>query len=150
MAAAEHLRASSASFRCDVPVRQLPLDELYAVVREVKSGTISADDAVQRLERSPSWVWTALEPQSTWLLVIDVGTRTLAMAQRMVHQAVQRLAPDCAPLLLTDGLQDDGTACLTHVCQWMQPARRRDKGARPQPGWMPVRGAWPGAPPWDW
>jgi transposase-like protein len=136
--AAEQLWAFSASFLCDVHVRQLQLDELYAVLREVKSGKISADEAVQRLERSPYWVWTARDPQSKLLLVIDVGTRTLAMAQRMVHQVVQRLAPDCVPLFLTDSLKDYGTAFLTHFGQWMQPARRRDKGPRPQPRWMPV------------
>ena len=39
--AAEQLRAFSASFLCDVHVRQLQLDELSAVLREVKSGEIS-------------------------------------------------------------------------------------------------------------
>jgi hypothetical protein len=63
-------------------------------------------------------------PQSKLLLVIDVGTRTLEMAQRVVHQVVQRLAPGCVPLCLTDGLKDYATALLTHFGQWMQPARR--------------------------
>jgi predicted methyltransferase len=31
------------------------------------------------------------------LVVIDVGERTLAMAQRVVHQVVERLAPGCVP-----------------------------------------------------
>src|SRR5262249_22064045 len=39
--AAEQLRAFCASFLCDVHVRQLQLDELYAMLREVKSGEIS-------------------------------------------------------------------------------------------------------------
>jgi IS1 family transposase len=137
--AAEQLRAFSASFLCEVHIRQLQLDELYAVLREVKTGEISEDEAIKRLERSPAWVWTAMDPQSKLLLVIDVGTRTLEMAQRMVHQVVQRLAPDCVPLFLTDGLKDYGTAFLTHFGQWMQPARRRDKGPLPKPRWMP----WP-------
>ena len=72
------------------------------------------------------------------LLVIDVGTRTLGMAQRVVHQVVQRLAPDCVPLCLTDGLKDYGTAFLAHFGQWIQPARRRDKGPLPKPRWVPV------------
>src|SRR2546423_5861348 len=93
---------------------------------------------MKRLERSTSWVWTAMDPQSKLLLVIDVGTRTLEMAQRMVHQVVQRLAPDCVPLFLTDGLKDYGTAFLTHFGQWIQPARRRDQGPLPKPRWMPL------------
>ena len=118
--------------------RQLQLDELYAVLREVKDGELSEDEALKRLERSPYWVWTAMAPESKLLLVIDVGTRTLEMAQRVVHQVVQVLAPDCVPLVMTDGLKDYGTAFLTHFGQWIQPARRRDKGPWPTPRWMPL------------
>ena len=50
--AAEQLQAFCASFLCDVHVRQLQLDELYAMLREVKSGKISEDEAIKRLERS--------------------------------------------------------------------------------------------------
>ena len=56
------------------------------MLRDVKAGAISEDEAITRLERSPSWVWTAMDPESKLLVVIDVGTRTLAMAQRVVHQ----------------------------------------------------------------
>jgi hypothetical protein len=119
--AAEHLRDFSASFLCNVHVRQLQLDELYAVLRDVKTGALSDDEAIQRLEHSPYWVWTAMDPQSKLLLVIDVGTHTLEMAQRMVHQVVQVLAPDSVPLCLTDGLKAYGTALLTHFGYWVQP-----------------------------
>src|SRR5215510_1603920 len=136
--AAEQLRAFVAYFLCDVHVEQLQLDELYAVLRARKAGELSDDEAIQRLERSPYWVWTAMDPQSKLLLVIEVGTRTLAMAQRVVHQVVQRLAPGCVPLCLTDGLKDYATALLTHFGQWRQPARRRAKGPLPKPRWFPV------------
>jgi len=112
--AAEQLRAFSRYFLCAVHVRQVQLDELSAVLREVKDGNLSAAEALERLERSPSWVWTAMDPESKLLLVIDVGTRTLAMAQCVVHQLVQRLAPDCVPLFLTDGFKEYATALLTH------------------------------------
>jgi hypothetical protein len=136
--AAEQLRAFSAYFLCDVHVRQLQLDELYAVLRDVKTGALSEDEAIEHLERSPTWVWSAMDPDSKLLLVIDVGTRTLEMAQRVVHQVVQVLAPHCIPLCVTDGLKDYGTAFLTHFGSWIQPARRRDKGPLPKPRWMPV------------
>jgi IS1 family transposase len=135
--AAEQLRAFSRYFLCDVHVQQLQLDELYAVLREVKAGDLSADEAIQRLERSPYWVWTALAPKSKLLLVVDVGTRSLEMAQRVVHQVVERLAPGCVPLLLTDGFREYMTAFLTHFGQWMHPERRQDKGPMPKPRWMP-------------
>jgi len=136
--AAEQLKAFTSYWLCNVHVKQLQLDELYAMLREVKSGEISEDEAIKRLERSSLWVWTAMDPESKLLLVIDVGTRTLAMAQCVVHQVFQHLAPACVPLFLTDGLKDYGTAFLSHFGQWRQPARRRDKGPRPQPRWMPV------------
>src|SRR5215475_2067419 len=101
--AAEQLRAFSRYFLCDVHVEQLQLDELYVVLRALKAGEIGQDEAIQRLERSPSWVWTAMAPESKLLLVIDVGTRTLAMAQRIVHQVTRVLAPGSIPLFVTDG-----------------------------------------------
>jgi IS1 family transposase len=138
--AAEHLRAFSGYFLCEVHVQQLQLDELYAVLREVKAGALSDDAAIKRLERSPYWVWTAIDSESKLLLVIDVGTRTLEMAQRVVHQVAQVLAPDCVPLVLTDGLKDYGTALLAHFGSWRQPERRRDTGPLPKPRWMPRPG----------
>ena len=136
--AAEHLRAFSSYFLCDLHVGQLQLDELYAVLRDLKAGEIGDDEAMKRLDCSSSWVWTAMDPTSKLLVVVDVGSRTLAMAQRVVHQLVQVLAPDCMPLFLTDGLKDYGTALLTHFGYWMHPERRRDKGPMPKPRWMPL------------
>jgi len=95
--AAEQLRAFSASFLCNVHVNQLQLDELYVVLRGVINGEISEDNAIKRLERSRHWVWTVIDPESKLLLVADIGPRTLAMAQRVVHQVAQRLAPHCTP-----------------------------------------------------
>ena len=136
--AAEQLRAFTQYFLCEVHVRQVQLDELYAVLRAVKDGNLSEAEALERLERSSYWVWTALDPESKLLLVIEVGSRTLAMTQRVVHQLVQRLAPDCMPLFLTDGFKEYATALLTHYGQWRQPERRQEKGPRPKPRWMPL------------
>ena len=135
--AAEQLRAFSAHFLCDLHLEQLQLDELYAVLRDLKAGAISDDEAIRRLERSPYWVWTAMDPTSKLLVVVDVGSRTLAMAQRVVHQVIQVLAPDSVPLFLTDGLKDYGTALLTHCGQWMHPERRQERGPLPKPRWIP-------------
>ena len=108
--AAEHLRAFAASFLCDLHVKQLQLDELYAVLSAVKDGEITEAKAITRLSRSPQWVWVAMDPESTLLLTIEVGDRTLAMAQCMVHHVAQILAPDCAPLFVTDGFREYMTA----------------------------------------
>jgi hypothetical protein len=110
--AAEQLRAFSQHVLHDVQVRQVQLDELFALLSAVKDGTVSEAAAIERLERSPQWVWVAMDPESKLLLSIDVGNRTLAMAQRVVHQVAQVLTPDCAPLFLTDGFREylDGLA----------------------------------------
>ena len=136
--AAEQLRAFSSYFLCDLHLEQLQLDELYAVLRDLKAGEISDEEAIKRLARSPSWVWTVMDPTSKLLVAVDVGSRTLAMAQRVVHQVTQMLAPGCVPLFLTDGLKDYATALLTHFGQWMHPERRQDKGPMPKPRWMPL------------
>ena len=136
--AAEQLRAFSAYCLCDLHMEQLQLDELYAVLRDRKAGKISDEEATRRLERSPYWVWTAVDPQSKLLVVVEVGSRTLAMAQRVVHQVTQVLAPNGVPLFVTDGLRDYGTALLTHFGSWVRPERRQDKGPLPKPRWMPL------------
>src|SRR5262249_43547064 len=72
------------------------------------------------------------------LLALDAGARTLAMAQRVVHHVAQVLAPDCAPLFLTDGFREYMTALLTHYGYWVQPPRRQGTGRAPKPRWMPL------------
>jgi len=135
--AADQLRAFSQHVLHDVRVRQVQLDELFALLSAVKDGAVSEADAIERLERMAQWVWVAMDPESKLLLGLDVGDRTLAMAQRFVHQVAQVLAPDCAPLFLTDGFREYVTAVLTHYGRWVQPARRQDKGPAPKPRWMP-------------
>src|SRR6266446_2526623 len=125
--AAEQLRAFSQHFLHDVRVRQVQLDELFALLSAVKDGEVSEAEAIERLERSPQWVWAAMDPESKLLLAIDVGDRTRAMAQRVVHHVAQVLAPDCAPLFLTDGFREYMTALLTHYGQWVYPQRRHGR-----------------------
>jgi hypothetical protein len=59
------------------------------------------------------------------------------MAQRVVHQVAQVLAPGCVPLFLTDGFKEYANAFLTHFGHWVQPPRRQATGPAPQPRWMP-------------
>jgi IS1 family transposase len=123
-----------------VPVRvtQVQLDELFALLSAVKAGEVSEAEAITGLSRSPHWVWTAMDPVTKLLLAIDVGERTLAMAQSVVHQVGQLLAPGCVPLFLTDGFKEYATALLTHFGQWVQPPRQQAQGPAPKPRWMPL------------
>src|SRR5215467_6176309 len=137
MEAADQLRAFSQYFLHDLHLRQVQLDELYAVLSALKAGEVSEDEAIERLSRSPQWVWVAMDPESKLLLTLDVGERTLAMAQRFVHHVVHVLAPDCAPLFVTDGFRAYMTALLTHYGEWRQPPRRQAKGPMPKRRWLP-------------
>ena len=135
---ADHLQAFSQYVLHNVRVTQVQLDELFALLSAVKAGEVSEAEALNRLARSPHWVWVAIDPVSKLLLTIDSGDRTLAMAQRVVHQVVQVLAPGCVPLFLTDGFKEYTTALLAHFGYWIPPARRQDKGPNPKPRWMPL------------
>ena len=79
-----------------------------------------------------------MAPTSKLLVLVDVGSRTLAMAQRVVHQVTEVLGPGCVPLFLPDGCKEYPTALLTHDGQWVQPARRHATGPAPKPRWMPL------------
>ena len=136
--AAEQLRAFSQHFLHDLRGRQVQLAELFALLSAVKAGAVSEADAIARLERLSQWVWVAMDPESKLLLAIDVGSRTLALAQRVVHHVAQVLAPDCAPLFLTDGFREYVTAWLTHYGLWVHPPRQRPQGPAPKPRWMPL------------
>jgi IS1 family transposase len=137
---AEHAAAFSQYFLHDIRVTQVQLDELFALLSAVKAGEVSETEAVERLSRSPHWVWAAIAPESKLLLALNIGDHTLTMAQRVVHQVVQVLAPGCVPLFLTDGFKEYTTALLTHFGRWVQPPRRQATGPAPKPRWMPLPG----------
>jgi IS1 family transposase/transposase-like protein len=138
--AAEHLEAFSHYHLRDVYAEHIQMDELFALLSAVKEGEISEAKAIKRLSRSPYWVWVAMDPVSKLIVAWDVGPRTQAMAQQLVHQVTRVLAPECAPLFLTDGFREYLIALVTHYGQWVQPERRQAKGPKPKPRWMPLPG----------
>ena len=138
--AAEQLKAFSTYVLHALHLNQSQLDELYAVLSAVRDGEISAAEAIERLSRSPHWVWTAIDPESKLLLSAQVGERTLAMAQAVLHQLAQLLAPGCVPLLLSDGYAHYLPAIVAHFGHWGQPPRRQTPGHAPKPRWMPQPG----------
>ncbi len=135
--AAEHFEAFSRYYLHHLHVEQVQMDELFALLSAVKEGEVTEAKAIQRLSRSPHGVWVAMDPVCKLILAVDVGQRTQAMAQRLVHHVTQVLAPDCAPLFLTDGFREYLSALVGHYGRWMQPERRQAKGPRPKPRWMP-------------
>jgi hypothetical protein len=138
VAAAAQLKTFAPYVLHDLQVDQVPLDERYALLSAVKDGELSAAEAVKRLARAPHWGWVAMDPVPQLVRTIDVGERPRAMAQSVVHQLVQVLAPDCGPLFLTDGYKDYGAAIRTHFGYGLQPPRRQGQGPAPKPRWMPL------------
>jgi IS1 family transposase len=136
--AAEQLQAFSCYFLCDVHVTQLQLDELYAVLGGLRDGEISKAQALKRLESGRPWVWTAVDPVSKLLLAIEVGPRTVEMAQRVVHRVASVLAPDCLPAWFSDGFKGYLPAILGHFGRWIEPEHLQDQGRRRKPRWMPL------------
>jgi hypothetical protein len=67
-----------------------------------------------------------------------VGGPTLAMAQAVLHQIAQLLAPGCVPLFLSDGYRNYLAAIVTHSGCWVHPPRRQATGPAPKPRWMPL------------
>jgi hypothetical protein len=75
------------------------LDELYGVLRAVKTGEMGPEEADQRLKKRSCWVWAALDPVSKLLMGVVVEERRLPMGQQLVHQVAEKLAVGCVPLV---------------------------------------------------
>jgi hypothetical protein len=136
--AAEHLHAFSAYFLHALHLNQVQLDELYAVLSAVRDGDMSEAEAIERLSRSPHWVWTAIDPETKLLLSVPVGACTLAMAQAVLHHIAPMLAPGCVPLFLSDGYPHYLTAIVAHFGHWVQSPRHQASGPARKPRWMPL------------
>jgi len=135
--APEPLQAFSRHVLHAVRLRQGQLEALLALLRAVKDHAGSAAEAIERLERTPQGVWVALDPERKVRLALDVGARTLVMAQCVVHHVAQGGAPDGAPLWRTEGLRAYLTALLTPCGSGVHPQRRQATGPLPPPRGRP-------------
>jgi IS1 family transposase len=135
--AVDQLQAFVRYFLCELHVRQIQVDELYAVLSAMKAGDLSEDEASRRLSRAPHRVWTAMDPETKLLLVIDVGTRTLAMAQRVLHQVPGASPRTALPSFSVMASKAYLPALLAHFGFWVHPERQQATGPSPKPRWMP-------------
>src|SRR6266699_2020326 len=71
---------------------------------------------------------------------MEVGPRTVAMAQRVVHHVGGVLAPGCLPAWFSDGFKGYLPAIVGHFGWWVHPERRQGNGPWPKPRWMPLPG----------
>jgi IS1 family transposase len=124
MAASAHAETVLEYVIHEVHLEQVQMDELYGLLRDVSEEG-----------RRKCWVWVAIDPVSKLLLAIEVGDRSLEMAQRLVHGVVSVLAPGVVPMFVTDQLAAYGKALLTHFGCWVEMISERS--GRVLRRWMP-------------
>jgi transposase-like protein/IS1 family transposase len=124
--AAKHSEAVIGYMVHNLELTQVQMDELYALLNGMR------EDG----ERQSCWVWTAMDSFSKLWLAVEVGDRSLGMAQRLVHGVVSVLAPGVVPMFLTDQLASYGKALLAHCGCWVE--RVSGKSGRTLRRWMPV------------
>jgi hypothetical protein len=76
-----------------------------------------------------AWLWVACDARTKLIPAFALGPRTLAMANQLVHEIAQRLAPRCLPVSLAPparaGVSSDGLplyfyALTAHFGEWTQ------------------------------
>jgi len=123
--AAKHSEAVVGYMVHGLHVTQVQMDELYALLSGMRENG----------ERRSCWVWVAMDPLSKLWLALEVGDRSLDMAQRLVHGVVSVLAPGVAPMFMTDQLAAYGKALLGHFGRWVEKVS--EKSGRILQRWMP-------------
>jgi IS1 family transposase/transposase-like protein len=144
--ASKHSEAVSRYMLHDLHLSRVQMDELYALLGGMKvvedEGEEEDKEGVQR-SRLHSWLWSGIDPESKLLLAVEVGDRTLDMAQRLVHWIAETLAPGVIPLFETDQLASYEKAILGHWGEWIEPDKvdrtdgQNEKEHSEKPRWMP-------------
>ena len=102
-----------------------------------KTGEVTEAEAIKRLSRSPHWVWVAMDPVCKLILTVDVGDRTLAMAQRLVirsRRCWRRTVPRCFSPMDFGSTSPRSSRTTASGCN---PSAARTTGPQPKPRWMP-------------
>jgi IS1 family transposase len=73
------------------------------------------------------WLWLVMDPITKIIPVLHLGSRTQATANIVVHDVQQRLAPDCLPVFMSDGLRLYFYALTAHFGQWVDRRGRRQQ-----------------------
>ena len=134
--ASKHSEAVSRYLLHDLHVERVQMDELYVLLGGMKQVEEQAKKPDTKKKRLHSWLWSAIDPESKLLLAVEIGDRTLDVAQRLVHWVAQALAPGEVPLFETDQLVSYEKAILSHWGEWVEPAK--NTGGQPEkPRWMP-------------
>ncbi|HET9920600.1 MAG TPA: hypothetical protein VFQ30_12200 [Ktedonobacteraceae bacterium] len=107
--AGEHAQTLHQCFFSNLQLPHLQLDELRTRLR----------GATQIL-----WLWSAIDPLTKILPVLQLGPRTQNMAHTVIHSLRRSLAPGCLPIFTSDGLNLYFYALTAHFGQWLALSRR--------------------------
>ncbi len=86
-------------------IEYLQMDELYVNIRQ---------------EEGKSWLWSVIDPVAKIIPSLHIGGRKTTDAMAFVHDTTLRLAPDCVPLVTTDGLRQYFWALTAHFGHWVK------------------------------
>jgi IS1 family transposase len=98
-------------------------------LRELHLPHIQLDELRTRLRSRAQilWLWLAIDSCSKLIPVLRLGSRTQAVAHTVIHDLKHRLAPDCLPVVTSDGLNLYFYALTAHFGQWVQTAGQRTR-----------------------
>jgi IS1 family transposase/transposase-like protein len=71
------------------------------------------------------WLWLAVDPRTKIVPVLHLGPRTQQAAHAVIHTLRAALAPDCVPVVTSDGLRLYYYALTAHFGRWLDGGRRR-------------------------
>lgn len=72
-----------------------------------------------------TWLWIACDAGTKRIPAFALGARTQAYAHQLVHDVAQALAPDCLPVLSSDGLALYFYSLTAHFGAWVRAANER-------------------------
>jgi IS1 family transposase len=91
-------------------LRLVQMDELYATVKD---------------REQARWLWLVIDPVTKVIPTLHLGGRKSTDAYAVVHDLKERLALNCAPSFMTDGLWMYFYALTAHFGHWFRPKRAR-------------------------
>jgi len=88
---------------------------------------IQLDEIKTRLREKAQelWVWVAIDVTSKVVPVLEVGPRTQALANRVIHRLKDTLAVGCLPVFSSDGLRHYFYALTAHWGAWVEQEGKR-------------------------
>ncbi len=106
----EHSQGLHNRWFCGLVLSLVQLDELYAQVKDSEQAR---------------WLWLVIDPVTKIIPTLHLGGRKREDAYAVTHDLKERVAPECVPSFMTDGLWMYFYALTAHFGYWFRPPRAR-------------------------